>query len=107
MPNTVDYDYVICQHCGRRFGAVTSTHLCSQHGYTSEHPVREYKERFALDSASSAEARSKLTEQRIEFWDGRKQHWTNEKILGEIRRRYQAGDSLQSKQVPNNLKLAA
>ena len=107
MPNTVDYDYVICQHCGQRFGAITVPHLRSRHGYTSEHPVREYKERFALATASSAEVRGRLTEHKIEFWEGRKQHWTHEKILGEIRRRYQAGESLQSKQVPNSLMLAA
>ena len=107
MPHTVDYDYVVCKHCGRRFGAINAPHLRSQHGYTSEHPVREYKKRFALDSASSADARGKITESRIEFWEARKQHWTHDKILGEIRRRYQAGESLKSKQVPNSLMLAA
>lgn len=35
------------------------------------------------------------------------QHWTRAKVLDAIRRRYQAGLSLKSKQVPNDLKLAA
>ena len=108
MANSIDDDdYVVCKHCGERFRAITVPHLRSEHGYTGEHPVREYKERFGLDSASSPEVRARIKERKIEFWEGRNQHWTSDKILGEIRRRYQAGESLKSKQVPNGLILAA
>ncbi len=109
MPNTEheDYEFVTCQHCGQPFKAITVRHLRNIHGYTGEHPIREYKQRFGLTSASSPDVRGRLSEHKIEFWDVRKQHWTPEKILGAIRRRYQEGQSLQAKQVPNSLMLAA
>ncbi len=107
MADIVDYETVVCKHCRKRFGAITATHLRSRHGYLDENPVREYKERFSLPSASAPDVREKLKEHRIEFWDNRGQHWTYEKVLAEIRRRYQAGKSLRSKQVPNRLSKAA
>ncbi|MBI3861038.1 MAG: hypothetical protein HY290_04000 [Planctomycetia bacterium] len=107
MAKKTETDFVVCQHCGRTYGAITVTHLRSPHGYTSEHPVAEYKQRFGLESATSADVRGKLKEQRIDFWIARKQHWTRDRILAAIRNRYQAGASLQWNSVPNSLRLAA
>jgi hypothetical protein len=105
MANVSADDYVVCDHCGQRFGMITGTHL-RRHGYTGLHPVLEYMERLALVSPLSAALREKIIEQKIEYWKRRKR-WTNARILDEIRRRFEDGLSLKSKQVPNALLLAA
>ena len=71
MPQTVDYEFVVCEHCGRRFGAITVRHLRNLHGYEGEHPIADYKARFGLETATSRAARDKLTDTKIDFWKQR------------------------------------
>src|SRR5438477_11002533 len=77
--------YVICEHCGRKFGAITFRHLRNIHGYEGEHPILEYKARFGLRYAFSDEARVKVSDAKDMFWEERGQHWTKERVLAEIR----------------------
>ena len=95
---------VKCQHCQRRFRAITWRHLTLIHGYDPEHPIEEYKRRFGLRIAISDEVRKRISEKKEEFWDGKGQHWTNEQILSEILRYYARSKPLR---VPVRLSLAA
>jgi hypothetical protein len=99
--------YVICEHCGRKFAAITVLHLRNIHGYEGEHPILEYKARFGLRYACSDESRGKISDAKDMFWAERGQHWTEERLLAEIRRRYTTGESLRCKDIPDRLQLAA
>lgn len=48
-----------------------------------------------------------MQDAKIDYWSRRGQHWTRDKVLAEIRRRYQARESLKVRQIPNRLLLAA
>src|SRR5262245_50297499 len=99
--------YITCQHCGKRFRAISCFHLRNIHGYESEHPVCDYKSEFDLRYATCRESRKKLSEWKTSFWRERGQHWTPEAVLSEIRGIDRVGGSLRPKDVPGRLELAA
>jgi hypothetical protein len=99
--------YVICELCGQRFRAINGFHLRAAHGYEGEHPVLDYKAQFGLRYAMSGDTRERMSDARDMFWSERGQHWTEESVLAEIRRRYRAGESLRCKDIPVRLVLAA
>jgi hypothetical protein len=107
MRRKSDYETVVCEHCGRRLGAITVRHLRRWHGYDGDHPINDYKAQFGLATASSREARDKIKVAKNDYWARRGQHWTRAKVLAEIRRRYQARESLRASQIPNRLLMAA
>jgi hypothetical protein len=99
--------YVTCEHCGKKFRAITFLHLRNIHGYQSEHPILEYKAQFELRHAMSDESREKISEAKEVFWSERGQHWTSEAVLTEICRLHQAGESLRNRDIPVRLEQAA
>jgi len=99
-------DHVTCKHCHQDFGAITVLHLRNIHGYEGDHPINDYKARFRLESALSAEARKKISATKEDFWARRGQHWTPETLLAAIRRLHKAGRSLRQKRVPVRVYMA-
>jgi hypothetical protein len=95
--------YVTCQHCGRKFRAITVFHLRKIHGYEDDHPVLEYKSEFNLSFAMSPDSRKKISEAKEDFWAERGQHWTPEDVVTEIQRIHRAGGCLRRNNVPVKL----
>ncbi len=95
--------FVVCQHCGKKYRAITAPHLRNIHGYEDEHPIVQYKSEFGLRFAISRDSRQKISEAKESFWDERGQHWKREDVLDEIRRIHEAGGSLRGRQVPVSL----
>ncbi len=95
--------YVTCQHCGRKYRAITFLHLRNLHGYEGEHPINGYKSEFGLRFAVSRNSRKKLSEAKESYWDGLGQHWTPEDVLAEIRRIHRARGDLRQTKVPVRL----
>jgi hypothetical protein len=95
--------YVTCQHCGRKFRAITVFHLRKIHGYEDDHPVLEYKSEFNLSFAMSPNSRKKISEAKEDFWEERGQHWTPEDVVTEIQRIHRAGGCLRRNNVPVSL----
>jgi hypothetical protein len=93
--------------CGKRFRAITHWHLWSRHGFEGDHPIEDYKQEFALKTATCGEMRKKRSETRVSYWDQRGQHWTSDMVLDAIRRRHRGHRSLRSKRVPVRLNMAA
>lgn len=99
--------YVICQHCGKKFRAITALHLRNIHGYEDEHPILEYKAQFGLRFSVCQDSRKKISEAMESFWEDRGQHWTDEDVLDAIRQIHDANGSLRPHDVPGNLHLIA
>ncbi len=100
-------DYICCRHCHRDFRAITVSHLRSTHGYTSDHPIQDYKRRFRLSSATCREVRTRIREKQEAFWAKKGQRRTRPMILAEIRRLHRAGRHLRQRDVANWLYLSA
>jgi hypothetical protein len=100
-------DYVTCQHCLRDFRAVTVWHLRNIHGYTSDHPILDYKRKFRLTTSMCAEVRQKIRESKEVYWGKKGQHRTRRSIISEIRRLHRTGRLLRQRDVPNWLYLGA
>jgi len=100
-------DRVTCKHCGKEFKAITYRHLRNIHGYEGDHPILEYKERFRLEVSMCRETRRKISAAKDDYWTGKGQHWTPSKLIAEIRRMHEAGESLNCKAVPVRLYEAA
>jgi hypothetical protein len=95
--------YVTCQHCGKKYRAITAFHLRKIHGYEDDHPILEYKAEFGLQFAISADSRKKISEAKESFWEDRGQHWTPEDVVAEIRGIHEAGGCLRRNKVPVRL----
>jgi hypothetical protein len=100
------HSFVVCRHCNREFRAITVVHLRRIHDYDGEHPIEDYKRRFRLKFASCTESRRKIGAAKDAYWARRGQHWTERKLLTEIRRRHRSGQSLRDKDVPDRTNLA-
>src|SRR5690242_12149310 len=98
--------FVVCRHCGREFRGITAFHLRRSHDYDGEHPIEDYKHKFRLKFASCAATRQKMSVAKDAFWARLGQHWTDQKLLTEICRRYRSGESLRGKNVPDSIYLA-
>jgi hypothetical protein len=96
-------DSVTCQHCGRRFRAITAVHLRKIHGYQDDNPVLVYKSEFNIPFAMCPDARNKIREAKEVFWEERGQHWTPEQVVTEIQRIHRAGGRLRRNDVPIKL----
>jgi hypothetical protein len=95
--------FVVCQHCGRKYRAISVFHLRAVHGYDGEHPVQDYKSEFGLRFAACDETRSQISEAKECFWEERGQHWTPADVVEAIRRIYRDGGCLRRNMVPVGL----
>ena len=62
-------------------------HLRKIHGYDGEHPIEDYRRTFRLKFASCAESRRKIGAAKDAYWARTGQHWTDRKLLAEVRHR--------------------
>jgi hypothetical protein len=92
--------YVTCRHCAKDFRAITVLHLRNIHGYDGDHPIREYKRKFQLPSATCLDVRRRISEALAACWAKRGRHWSRAGLLAEIRRRHRSGRSLRPRRVP-------
>lgn len=87
-------EYVACRHCGREFRSIRWSHLVSVHRYDPEHPVEEYKTRFALARATSGHTMRKMKASLVAHFQRLGRHWTKARVKKEIRRFKQEGRAI-------------
>jgi hypothetical protein len=95
--------FVTCQHCGKKYRAITAFHLRCKHGYDDEHPILEYKAEFGLRFAFCRDTRKRMSEAKESFWEERGQHWTPQEVVDEILRIHRSGGRLRRNKVPVSL----
>lgn len=99
-------DAVRCLLCKKRFRSISATHLWACHGYESEHPVDDYKERFGLRVAASHATCRRCRSTRVATLKRLGQFWPRARVLDELRRRARSKRSLGPSQLPSTLQQA-
>lgn len=100
-------DRIVCLLCGQTFRSINVFHLRRIHGFEGEHPVWEYKARFGLEVAMCEETRQRAVEIQVERHKREGSHWTDARLVRELRRRCKTPHGLAYSRVPDALSLAA
>jgi hypothetical protein len=100
---SVSPDEIVCQLCGKVYRAITYTHLRGRHELTAVTAVADYKRRFGLRVAVSAEVNALQRSVRCAYHQRRGTHWTRQRIRTELRQLSRQGAPLQASQLPSAL----
>lgn len=93
---TVAADSLVCRLCGRRFRAISNSHLVRRHGFDPAHPIDDYKDLFGLDRAECEETRRRQVESLEGTWERQGRLWTQDRVREEIATRAAAGEPMNS-----------
>jgi len=100
-------DQIVCLLCGETYRAITYPHLKWVHGFEGAHPVLDYRARFGLRVACCEEVCERAKEVQITRHKRAGRHWTEARILREIRSRSGTEHGLAHSRVPIALSLVA
>jgi hypothetical protein len=95
----LEADSILCRLCGKRFRAISNTHLVGVHGFSPDHPIDEYKQAFQLERAECEETRQCQVRSLEETWERQGRLWTPERVLAAITDRATQGAPLNSSSV--------